>query len=404
MNKRYLFFIVSVLVMAMLLTACGDTAVEQPTEVEQPSEPTDTPEVVGEQYDFPENFYGSTSALTSTVTLVIAGVEPEFETILGSRVRFVNADLIMSQAVAIKERKAQFWNTHLGSAIRAIYGMEEFATEDWGGPQRIRMIWRGGPLMLTMIARETSGMTTVADLRGKKVAIYPGGEGFISACLAHAGLTLDDVEVVPTSGYNDALRALLENRADSAFGDAAATLIFEIQASPGGIVFLSLPHDDKQGWEALQKVNPSLLPYTPPEGWGGVEEAWGVEMLGFPYALFAYDDVDPVIPYGISKVLHEGYDSYITRHEHLKYWTLDTALDVFGLPVPLHSGSIRYFKDLGLWTDEMQEWQDLQLERENQRIVAWPAAVAEANANDIAIEVGNSEWQALWKSYLDDIE
>lgn len=396
MKKYILFLLVILLLSGLMLSGCATQDAQTPEEPEEVVE--------GEEMTYPEVFHGSTSALTSSVTLVFAGVEPEFKEILGSDVRMINVDLIMSQAIAVKERRAQFWNTHLGSAIRAIYGMEEFASEEWGGPQRLRIIWRGGPTILSMIARADSGMTTVADLKGKKVAVYPGGEGFISACLAHAGLTLDDVEKVPTSAYNDALRAVLEGRADSAFGDPPSSVVQEIAATPGGLVFLSIPHDNKEGWAALQSINPSLLPIVTPEGFAGAQEAWGVEMLGFPNSLYAYDYVEDAIPYGIAKVLHQGYESYKERHASLEYWTLDTALDVFVLPVPMHSGAIRYFKDQGLWTDEMQEWQDRQLDLEDKRIEAWYTALNDAAAQGIEVAIDNPEWQALWKGYLSEIE
>lgn len=419
MRRSPLAVLGATLLFTLLIAACSPAAAPSPTAAPAPAQapkaaPTSAPAPAAqpaatqpaaapEKRTFPDTINGSTSALTSAVTIVFAGVEPEFEKILGTKLRFVNADLIMSQAVAIQTKKAQFWNTHLGSAIRAIYGMEEFASEDWG-PQRIRMAWRGGPLYLAMLARESSGMKTVADLKGKKVATYPGGEGFISACLASAGLTLNDVTVVPTSAYNDGLRAVLENRADSAFGDPGSTVAQEIASSPGGLVYLSMPHDNKEGWAALQKVNPSLLPMTPPEGWGGTKEAWGVEMLGFPYAEFAYDYVDQNITYGIAKVLAEGYPAYKDKHAQLQYWTLDTALDVLDLPVPLHDGTIAYFKETGKWTSEMQSWQDRQLDRENQRMGAWPKALDEAKTKGIAVDIKNQDWQKLWKGYLDNIK
>ena len=402
MKKNVIFLLVILLLTGLLLSSCATQDAQKPVEPDVPEKVDDVPVVP--EMTYPAVFHGSTSALTSSVTLVFAGVEPEFKGILGSDVRMINVDLIMSQAIAVKERRAQFWNTHLGSAIRAIYGMEEFASKDWGGPQRLRIIWRGGPTILSMIARADSGMTTVADLAGKKVAVYPGGEGFISACLAHAGLTLDDVVRVPTSAYNDALRAVLEGRADSAFGDPPSSVVQEIAATPGGLVFLSIPHDNKEGWAALQSINPSLLPIVTPEGFAGAEEAWGVQMLGFPNSLYAYDYVEDAIPYGIAKVLHQGYESYKVRHASLEYWTLDTALDVFVLPVPMHSGAIRYFKDQGLWTDEMQKWQDRQLDLEDRRIEAWYRALADAASQGIDVAIDNPAWKDLWKGYLNEIE
>jgi hypothetical protein len=365
---------------------------------------SEAPKAAAKTSLYPDTIVGSTSSMESGSTIVFKGVEQEFEKILGSKLRFIGVDLIMSQAVALKERKAVFWNTHLGSAYRAIFGVEEFASEQWGGPQRIRMIWRGGPNYLAMIARANSGMKTVADLKGKKIAMYPGGSGFISACLAHAGLILKDITEVPTSAYNDALRALLENRVDAAFGSTGAAIVMEISASPGGLVYLEMPASNKEGWKALQAINPSLLPMTVPEGWAGAKEAWGRQILGFPNSEYAYADADENIIYGVTKVMTEGFDSYKERHAALKSWTIENALDVFTLPVPLHAGAIRYFKEKNLWTAAMQTWQDRQVKLEDERIAAWPKALAEAKSKKIDVDIKNQEWQALWKSYLNKID
>jgi len=388
--SRKVLYIVSVTLITLLCTI-GHVAVAQQTQ--KPSAPC----------QFPKTIWGSTSALTSAVTIVFSGIEPEFEPIIGSKTRMINADLIRSQAVAIQTKKASFWMSHLGSVIRATYGMEEFSSDDWG-PQPIRFIWKGGPLFLTMVARGNSGINSISDLKGKKVAFYPGGEGFISACLAHANMTLNDVVRLPTSGFNDALRAVLENRADSAFGDTLSTPIYEIAESPGSLKFIPLPHRDKEGWKRLQKINPSLLPMTPPNGWQGAKQAWNVEMLGFPYGIFAYDDIDECIGYGVSKVIAEGYSSFIGRHAQLKYWTLDTAIDVLDLPMPLHSGTIRFFKERGLWTGEREKWQENQLRREKLRMEAWPKAISEAKSKGVKIAIKEQAWESLWMGYLRGIE
>ena len=389
MRKELLIVIVMLAFAASFVFAAGGT------EAPGAAEPTTM---------YPATIVGSTSSMESGATIVFKGVEPEFEAMLGSRLRLIGVDLIMSQAVNLKEERAIFWNTHLGSAYRAIYGVEEFASEHWGGPQRIRMIWKAGPNYLSMVARANSGMTTVADLKGKRIAMYPGGAGFISACLAHAGLTLDDIVQVPASAYNDALRALLENRVDAAFGSTGAAIVMEISASPGGLIYLEMPHENTAGWRALQAINPSLLPMTVPEGWAGAEEAWGREILGFPNSQYAYAHADENIIYGVTKVMAEGFDSYKERHAALRSWTIENALDVFALPVPLHSGSIRYFEEQGLWTAEMQAWQDRQLAREDQRIAMWPRALAEAREKGISIDINNDAWQKLWKGYLNRID
>lgn len=352
--------------------------------------------------DIPKEITVSGPPLTSSPAILLLGVAPEFEKILGTKIKMVPSDLLASQCLLAKIGKADIWNVHMGSGYRALYGVEEYATEQWG-PQRIRIVWKGAQNNLSMMARADSDIEAMADLKGKKVGVYAGGEGYIGACLAFAGLTLDDVKVVPATGYTGALKMLLENKVDSAFLGVSSAGTFEIAASPGGLRVLPLPHDDEEGWKRVQKVYPALSRSAPPEGIG-VEEGQGVEMLGFPRALFAYDTEDEAVSYAFAKVFSEGYDSYKDKHKELPFNTLENALHCLELPAPYHQGSVTYFKEKGVWTDEHEKWQQNQLRLEDARQEAWQKALAEAKSKGIKIAKDNKQWVDLWMGYLKAIE
>ena len=371
-------------------TTVTTTATAQPTTTAEPS------------IKIPAEITVSGPPVTSSPSILLLGVVPEYEALMGTKVKMIPTDLLSSQCLLCKIGKADLWNVHLGSGYRALFGVEEYCTYEWG-PQRIRLSWAGAMNRLGMAARENSGIETIADLEGRKIAVYTGSEGFIGACLAFAGLTLDDVQVVPATGYTGALTMLVENKVEAAFTGISSAGTYEIAESPGGLRFLPLPKTDAAGWKRLQRVYPALIPSTVPEGIG-VEESWGVEILGFPRALFAYDTNDPGVSYATAKAWTEGYEAYKDRHNELVYNTLENALDVLLLPCPYHQGSIAYFEEIGVWTDELEQWQQNQLRLEQARQDAWAEAIADAESRDIKVDVGNAEWLALWQSYLDNIE
>lgn len=360
------------------------------------------PVLAADGMNIPKEITVSGPPLTSSPAILLLGVAPEFEKILGTKIKMVPTDLLASQCLLAKIGKADIWNVHMGSGYRALYGVEEYATEKWG-PQRIRIVWKGAQNNLSMMTRADSGIKSMADLKGRKVGVYAGGEGYIGACLAFAGLTLDDVKVVPATGYTGALKMLLENKVESAFLGVSSAGTFEIAASPGGLRVLPLPHDDKEGWKRVQKVYPALSRSTPPEG-VGVGEGQGVEMLGFPRALFAYDAADEAVSYAFAKVFAEGYDAYKDNHKELPFNTLENALHCLELPAPYHGGAVKYFKEKGVWTDEHEKWQQNQLRLEDARQEAWKKALAEANSKKIEIDKDNEQWVDLWMGYLKAIE
>jgi TRAP transporter TAXI family solute receptor len=357
---------------------------------------------VAEEMKYPSQIRASTATMLSATTIMMMAVAPEFEKIIGVKLRAVPSDLLASQCMAMKKGKADFWNVHLASSYRAAFGVEEYATPQWG-PQKIRMAWKGGPTFLALGVRGKSDINTIQDLKGKKVGVYAGSEGFISAYLAFGGLTLDDVKVIPATGFGGALTQLSEGRIDAALVSTATPVAYEMDESPGGLRYLPLPRSDKEGWKRLQTIYPALLPYTVPQNIG-TKSAWGVEMSGFPKGNFVYADQDDVIAYAIAKVYAEGYEEYKAKHSHLPFWTIDSALDIFDVPTPYHTGTIKYFKEKGLWTPEHEQWQQNQVRLENLRQEAWEKAMADAKSRNISIEINNKEWTKLWKSYLNKIQ
>jgi len=357
---------------------------------------------VAEEMKYPSQIRASTATMLSATTIMMMAVAPQFEEIVGSKLRAVPSDLLASQCMAMKKNKADFWNVHLASSYRAVFGVEEYATPQWG-PQKIRMAWKGGPTFLALGVRAKSGINTIQDLKGKKVGVYAGSEGFISAYLAFGDLTLEDVKVIPATGFGGALTQLSENRIEAALVSVATPVAYEMDESPDGLRYLPLPRNDKAGWKRLQLIYPALLPYTVPQNIG-TKSGWGVEMSGFPKGNFVYAGQEDVIAYAIAKVYAEGYKDYKDKHSHLPFWTIEAALDVFDVPTAYHSGSIKYFKEKGLWTPEHEKWQQNQIRLENLRQEVWKNALTEAKLKNISTEINNKEWTELWKSYLNKIE
>ncbi|MDD5704249.1 MAG: hypothetical protein PHU23_19620, partial [Dehalococcoidales bacterium] len=83
-----------------------------------------------------------------------------------------------------------------------------------------------------------------------------------------------------------------------------------------------------------------------------------------------------------------------------KVGAIDNVLDIVGkLPYAFHPGSIRYFKEIGKWTPELETWTNKVLEREDKLIKAWEACIAEMDEK----ELKESELPALWDKYRKEI-
>ena len=67
--------------------------------------------------------------------------------------------------------------------------------------------------------------------------------------------------------------------------------------------------------------------------------------------LLVHPEVDAELVYAWLKAHYDHEDELLPIHPTLKFWTIKDALRAFY--APYHPGSIKFFKDRGLWTGEM---------------------------------------------------
>jgi len=92
-----------------------------------------------------------------------------------------------------------------------------------------------------------------------------------------------------------------------------------------------------------------------------------MEVGGYPYSLWAYATVDPDIVYNVVKAMDKGYNIYKDMHKAMPAFQIKNAIKDPS-PVPYHDGAIRYFKEVGIWTPEMDKWQAEQLKAYEERV------------------------------------
>jgi len=112
-----------------------------------------------------------------------------------------------------------------------------------GGPgyekpyKNMRVLVRGhGNPTIPLVVSVDSGITSIKDLKGKRVASGYGsfitGKLSISAALESVGLTWNDVKEIPVADPSSAIRALQERRVDASFGGTpTGALNLEIDAA-----------------------------------------------------------------------------------------------------------------------------------------------------------------------------
>jgi len=249
--------------------------------------------------------------------------------------------------------------------------MAEFSAKQWG-PQPMRQVWRGLSLYTTMLVRGDSGIKYPKDLKGKKIPKVPGwpaGMLAIEGTMAFGNLGWDDVKAIPMSGYVGQLKGVIQGTVDACWAATVTPTVKELQAGPHKAGWVILPHADKAGWKRLQAIAPWLVPVVCKRA-PGLAKGETMEVSGYPYSIWSYATVDADIVYAVVKAMHEGFDIYKGMHRAMPAFNIKQAVRDPS-PVPSHAGAIRYFKEVGVWTAEMDQWQADQLKTFEARAAAF---------------------------------
>jgi TRAP transporter TAXI family solute receptor len=245
-----------------------------------------------------------------------------------------------------------------------------------------------------------SDIKTWKDMVGKRVAVSPGTplvEDATLAFLAYGGVTKNDVQQIVVTGMNGAYNSVIDGTIDGAYLPFEGSSAYTMESSPKGLRWLPMDPDDVEGWKRLQVYLPMYAPFISRTGAGCSEEN---PVVGGGYAMgfFAYRDVSEEIMYLLTKSIYENYDEYKDVSKDLKYWDQALLIDVEKHLFPLHAGAVRYLKEKGLWTPNMDRWQQWREWQEAGRLASWPIVVAQATEKKL--KVGSPEFLALWISYI----
>jgi TRAP transporter TAXI family solute receptor len=274
-----------------------------------------------------------------------------------------------------------------------------------GGPFPVRAIWSQMETIFGYMVRADSGIKTWADAKGKRFAVAVSSPTHVSrglACAAWAGLEVgpgpEKINWVKVATYPDMIRAFLEGRADITQCYTTAPQAHEAAALPGGIRWIPMnPNKEPEAAARYREVLPTVG-FAPAKV--GVASAHGVWMIRSFYFLGCREDADPELVYHLCKWLDENFELYKDKYvgnTGMSRKVCRAWLDE--IYVPIHDGAIKYYKEIGMWTDADQAKHEQNLNILNRYIKAFPEAVKLADAKGIKEDPKNKEWLEFWDNY-----
>lgn len=197
------------------------------------------------------------------------------------------------------------------------------------------------PNVVQIITKEGSGIKTVEDLKGKRVAVGDQNSGVeVNArqLLEGYGITYDDLQV-DYLGYAEAASGLTAGTIDAAFLTSGLpnASVLELTETLG----IELVSVDPKKIAEIAKEHPYFISYEIPAGTYGNEES--IMTAAVPNALVVRSDLSEADVYKLTKALFENLDKLENSHQAAKEITLDGAVE--SIIAPLHPGAKKYYDE-----------------------------------------------------------
>lgn len=201
------------------------------------------------------------------------------------------------------------------------------------------------PEVVQIAASKSSGIKSIADLRGKRVSIGDAGSGVefnAKQILEGYGITFEDIQKNNLS-FKESAEGIQNGTLDACFVTAGVpNSALQELAFTAGLVLIPV-----SGAEADKIVN-SYNFYTktviPAGTYNGTDT--DTEALAIKATLAVNANLDENIVYEMTKALFENLESLGTAHAKGKEVSAESA--VTGVSVPFHPGAIKYFSEKGL--------------------------------------------------------
>lgn len=199
------------------------------------------------------------------------------------------------------------------------------------------------PNFIQIVASKDSGITSLADLKGKSLSVgapKSGTELNARAIFAAAGMTYEELGKTEYLPFAESVE-LIKNRQLDATLQSAGLGVASIKdlATSVDIQMVAVPPD------VIKKLGSPYLAATIPAGTynGQTEDVSTVAVVNY---LVTHADVSEETVYQMTKQLFENLPDLAAAHNAAKAIKLEEALT--GMPVPLHPGAEHYYKENGI--------------------------------------------------------
>ena len=262
------------------------------------------------------------------------GIEGSKATVQSTKASVENLNLLQAGrgelALALGDAVADAWKGEAEAGFKAPL-------------DKLRAIAAAYSNYIQIVASAESGIKTLADLKGKSISVgapKSGTELNARAIFKAAGLTYEDMGKVEFLPYAESVELMKNRQLDAtlqssglgmaAYRDLAAMMAVRFIPIPDAVV-------EKIGSPAYQ---PGVIPANTYDG-----QTEDVPTAAIANIFVSQSRVSDELAYEMTKLMFTNLDRLSAAHAAAKGIKLDKAAK--RLPIPLHPGAERYYKEVG---------------------------------------------------------
>jgi len=253
-----------------------------------------------------------------------------------------------AQYSAVQAKRSEFAIGDINDITAALLGKHAYLNR---AKPNLRLAFNMVAFPVGIMVRKDSDIKSLRDLRGKRFPVgwnaFPNGVPLTQGALITAGMTLDDVKGVPTSGLIAAANDFKAGKLDATMFAVGAPKVAEVNAALGGIRFLPII-TTPEAIAKMKGVRADYYPLTlkPAKPLVGILEP--TPLLTFDNVIATGTHVPDDIVYQFVKAVYENKATLAKNHPAFRRFSPDRMAKTFSV-MQYHPGAIKFYKEKGIW-------------------------------------------------------
>jgi uncharacterized protein len=340
MKKRIMPFLSMLLVLVLVLSACNGENDKGSSDDKDKSK-----DVVGDDYTeaFKNEFITILTGGSSGVYFPLGGTLSKIYQDAGATANSQSTAASATNAITINQGKAEIAFAMGDTVADAYEGIDSF--EEQGAQENVLSIASLYTNYLQIVATKASGIKTIEDLKGKRVAVGAPASGTeISAkrILSVYNMSYDDITADYLS-FSEGVEGMQNGNIDAVVISSGLPNAGILELNTTQEISIVEISEDKV--LQMQKEFPAFFSANvPKDTYEGMDA--DVNTVGVNNVLITHKDVSDDVAYAMTKALFENIDQLKASHNAAKDIDIKTALE--NLPAPLHPGAKRYYDEEGI--------------------------------------------------------